>query len=100
MDLTIGGLWIFLLGRFPASPPPWPPDVFALCASVLQRSGAYLHVVERWPPTGSAADWKARIQNIADQWRSIFVSGSPLPAEILDWWSVVARSKDLCGFRK
>lgn len=29
-------------GDFPAEPPAWPPDVFAVTAMVLKRTGAYL----------------------------------------------------------
>src|ERR1700694_975733 len=43
---TIGHLWRYLLSPSSTSEPwqkvmEWPPDVFALCAAALRRSGAY-----------------------------------------------------------
>jgi hypothetical protein len=34
--------------------PSWPPDLFAICASLLKRSGSYLRVFERGP---QRPDW-------------------------------------------
>lgn len=30
--------------------PAWPPDLFGLMSALLERSGAYLTALERWPP--------------------------------------------------
>ena len=30
--------------------PTWPPDMFAVTATLLARSGAYVNVVDAWPP--------------------------------------------------
>ncbi|HXO21504.1 MAG TPA: hypothetical protein VOA87_16440, partial [Thermoanaerobaculia bacterium] len=60
-------------------PPDWPPDAFALAASLLLHSGAYLQVVAKWPPTGTAADgcltdlperWAERAAAIGRRWRA------------------------------
>lgn len=29
----------------------WPPDVFCLMASLLNRTGAYIRLAQKWPPT-------------------------------------------------
>ncbi len=47
-------------------PPEWPPDAFALAASALLQSGAYLSAVAKWPPTGTAED--GCLQVTSEQW--------------------------------
>lgn len=57
---TIGDLMDWLLGTSAGKDcPTWPPDVFAVVGSVLQRSGAYVYAVDpkdgdgkrlKWPP--------------------------------------------------
>src|ERR1700693_2997403 len=52
--------------------PSWPPDAFALVASLLQESGAYTKVVSQWPPSkyeNSPSDWAAAISSIGRDWR-------------------------------
>lgn len=44
--------WLEALGRKfqdPLDCPIWPPDLFAICGSLLKRSGAYLQVFDRGP---------------------------------------------------
>jgi hypothetical protein len=95
MDLTIEDLWTFLYGHIPTSAPVWPPDVFALCAAVLQRSGAYIHVVKKWPPTGSTQDWTELITKVAEKWRSAVVGDTPVPSEVTGWWSLIVEARQL-----
>lgn len=78
----------------------WPPDVFAVAVSLLQKSGAYTRVVsDSWPPTGPktaapgtpASLWASEIRKIGLTWRSVVLSAPPQdpPAEVVDWWRTV-----------
>src|SRR5258708_686199 len=89
MDLTIKDLAEFLFGKMPTSVPPWPPDAFALCAAILHRSGAYIHVVSNWPPTGTAKDWASEIEKIGAEWRSLAAGGDTVPVRVADWWKTI-----------
>jgi hypothetical protein len=92
MDLTVQALWGFLYGKPLHSPPEWPPDIFALCIATLQRSGAYIRVVQRWPPVGSAKGWTETTKRIGKEWRVAVTNGSPPPSDIARWWSLVVNS--------
>src|SRR5690349_11011105 len=63
--------------------PSWPPDTFALTASVLQRSGAYTLVVQK--KLGN--NWVAEITAVAQQWRHHFTTS--VPSEVDRWWRTV-----------
>jgi len=52
--------------------PPWPPDVFALAASVLRRSGAYVRVLDLHPQSDIdllGKEWPAQVRKLAERWR-------------------------------
>ena len=67
--------------------PTWPPDVFALCASVLSESGAYCQVLDHWPPADLKGRWFRTAERIAKEWRECWLDGylaKPInPAELL-----------------
>lgn len=73
----------------------WPPDVFAVAAAILYQSGAYVHVVKKWPPEKNgvrdSAQWIARIREIADEWRKAASSGATCdpPAAVSEWWNLL-----------
>lgn len=67
---------------------PWPPDVFALAASVLQRSGAYTAIVQK---RLAAGDWVGEIRATAAKWRESFVTFAP--PEVADWWATVRANR-------
>src|SRR6266700_1727183 len=80
--------------------PSWPPDLFAICASLLKRSGTYLRIFER----GSRRpDWRgARSPGL--KWRKSIdrfkgVSASSLvraiPREVLTDWTALLASGDV-----
>jgi hypothetical protein len=71
--------------------PRWPPDAFAMVASLLHRSGAYRRAVEKWPPQGGWENW---IQGIGKAWRTAWATDTPLPNEVLAWWQIVQAN---CG---
>jgi hypothetical protein len=75
--------------------PVWPPDAFALCAGVLQRSGAYLDVVHTWPPT--SGDYATTVTDIGRKWRAAAGrdSRAALPRELEEWWTTVFKARDV-----
>ncbi len=82
----------------PAEPPAWPPDAFAVCASLLHRSGAYVNVLEQWPPSTPprrrgrrSAPWVDEIVQTGRSWRKV---RSP-PSSVLASWQAIfaARSE-------
>ena len=70
-------------------PPLWPPDVFALSASLLQRSGAYTLVVQK---KLGGTDWPAEMRAVAQKWRRSF--SSEVPDEVLKWWTTLLAAKN------
>ena len=76
--------------------PAWPPDVFAVAAALLHKSGAYNYVVEGWPPGGqSLQDWLKEVYRLSQEWRKAYVAGEPLPVEVIVWWGLlVGRQAD------
>jgi hypothetical protein len=92
----------------------WPPDVFAVVAAILRKTGAYTRVVQRWPPTSAsrlqgsrAGDWAGSIRGLGDRWRGTAAARKPAPGEVLSWWnqllgsravsiSDVAKNEELC----
>jgi hypothetical protein len=73
----------------------WPPDVFALCAAVLERSGGYLAVATEWPALrfrkGTA--WNKYVRKIGTLWRRCAASKARPPAEISRAWAHVLQSR-------
>jgi hypothetical protein len=71
--------------------PVWPPDVFVLSTTLLQRSGAYTRVVMGdWPPSRTGPSWTREIRKLGRLWRAKSASGTAVPRQILKWWAVVA----------
>lgn len=76
--------------------PSWPPDLFAIVASLLDKSGAYTRIVGDWPPTeyrdfldetplGDGASWAEWIQWVGDDWRGRWPLGPH--REVRRWWN-------------
>ena len=102
---TLGELLNYLapsLKRTQLAMPHWPPDVFAIVASILFKSGAYRIVLDDWPPKPpeAAADWAGWIEDFGLQWRQCWNASKELsepvppalpglPTEITAWWSTV-----------
>ena len=78
------------------SPPTWPPDAFAITASLLNESGAYRLLVKRWPPktTLRCGEWAKAIKIIGREWRGNFIRNVAAPSEIVKWWDVVKHAAD------
>ncbi len=112
--LTLGELIKYLAPELAAArrAPFWPPDAFALAASILQRSGGYRAVLGPWPPEGRRkGSWSEWIdQEVAGVWRrglGEFPESPKVPRVVQGWWktirqadglalSEVARDRELC----
>src|SRR5262245_41389407 len=69
---TVADVVRWLIGRKRLDALTWPPDLFAVAASVLCRSGAYPLVVERWPPGRdkvARGRWVEAASEAARRWR-------------------------------
>jgi hypothetical protein len=95
--------------------PAWPPDVFAVAASVLRRNGAYVHSVTQVTdetlslPTKLGSDWPETARTIGEAWRKAVettfneevgaekksfraaLPSVPVPPEVERAWSVFLR---------
>ncbi len=80
----------------------WPPDVFAVAASILHRSGAYTCVVKSWPPNNwkpssrerhNKQAWNTWIKGVGERWRAAIVAGHDAPPEVKEWWKCVLKHR-------
>jgi hypothetical protein len=75
--------------------PTWPPDVFCLCAAILQNSGAYSRVLDDRRGLDAAESSKKRglrLRRVGKSWTASFESGKP-PREVLDLWTRIFANK-------
>jgi uncharacterized protein YjiS (DUF1127 family) len=76
--LTVGEYLTLLLPRLARSrtrrAPAWPPDVFALAMSLIQKSGVYTQLLNDWPPLPSGestvGDWAKKMSDFGSKWRN------------------------------
>jgi hypothetical protein len=75
------------------NPPSWPPDVFALVAAILKKSGAYCSVLEQWQQKSrqEELEWPARMRLLGGRWRQAWVSRTSLPTSIVQAWHYVLK---------
>ena len=80
--------------------PLWPPDMFALCGSLLKRSGAYLRIFEG---EDRGSEW-IRARGIGSQWRtsidrikkvSVLRLRRSVPNEVKVVWSRLMANADV-----
>jgi hypothetical protein len=85
--------------------PSWPPDTFAIVASILHDTAAYRLAAEHWPPPIQSDDkidlddlrweeWIDGFDGIGAKWRRAWPDG-PLPSEVNTWWDVIAQHHHL-----
>lgn len=80
-SMTIGHLIDYLAPRIERNDlVAWPPDAFAVAASILQVTGAYLRITADWPPQ-VPEDLAGIWWNIEDE----TPSSTPLPPEAWPW---------------
>jgi hypothetical protein len=60
----------------------WPPDVFAVAASLLARSGAYSHAVSGWNREGKLQEWTEDMKQIGADWSK---KPKEVPEKIRNW---------------
>lgn len=88
---TVGSIIDFLLSSTDrTAAPTWPPDIFAVAALILQRSGAYHQVIVTWPPSGyKSHGWTTFIGELGKKW----VFGGPdkwrCPPQVAKWWKTL-----------
>lgn len=78
--------------------PYWPPDVFALCAAILQSSGAYTAVVDdrqQFLGSGNSRKRAETIRKIARDWRINHAMQQSVPRAVQSWWKIVLASGPL-----
>src|SRR5713226_2536962 len=68
----------------------WPPDVFALVASLLLKSGAYCYAVSGWKRSETNRDYVKSMKSVGKEWRSKM---SP-PGEVLSWRQTIIDNKN------
>jgi len=85
--LLFGEYLRLLFPEFSATePPPWPPDVFALCLAPLWKSAAYGSVLNYWPPQqNSAVEWSEQVGDLGAKWRQMWPSDTA-PDEVIEKW--------------
>jgi hypothetical protein len=92
---TIASTWVAVSGSAITDDLlDWPPDVFALTDSVIERSESYRFAVSppagrQWPPSGPPA-WSDLVASTAQEWcaRVQGGKGSP-PDHVLREWAVL-----------
>lgn len=78
-------------------PPKWPPDLFAICSTLLAQTGGYRHVAQDWPPKpsgGRKQNWEAWINKLGTDWQRGFEAGE-VPAKVSTWWQQLLKKRDL-----
>ncbi|MGD0967775.1 MAG: hypothetical protein ABR949_05760 [Candidatus Aquilonibacter sp.] len=81
---------------FDGERPTWPPDAFAIAASILKQSGAYTQLVNRWPPQPPFDDvkaWARKIGSLKKQWRNKWEAYDSWPVAVNRWWRDVLTHK-------
>ena len=68
----------------------WPPDVFALAASLLLKSGAYSRAVSGWKRDSPLQKWIEWLFDIGKRWRANL---SVPPKEVQQWHQTLTREK-------
>lgn len=91
----------------PSSPPLWPPDAFAVAATLLRDSGAYIGVAgPDWPPQvgigslepASVEAWASTVRRAGLAWRRSFDEGVRVPGpdgRFGERWRAILDARDL-----
>lgn len=74
----------------------WPPDVFACAATLLERSGGYVRVVDAWPPVDyePANRWTDTVEQLASEWRATATSGTAASRAVQELWMRLLQGGD------
>jgi hypothetical protein len=99
-ELTLGEFSHQILPRLGSDKtfPNWPPDCFALCLSVLKRTGAYTRLLSNWPPRPRPADalggWVSEARSLGEKWRQSWNAGTSF-TQLSGAWEVLCDSFDV-----
>jgi predicted amidohydrolase len=90
--VTIGELIRSVLGeapgRRPMQVPAWPPDAFAVAATVLKRTGTYLSIGLQETVVGRAG--KHEVERVAKGWcKHLAGTQKAVPRGIARWWRAI-----------
>lgn len=70
----------------------WPPDVFALVAALLLKSGAYAHAVSGWQRNGNLNEWTKSIKALGYAWSQ---KPDKPPKQIRDWYRILCKNTSM-----
>jgi hypothetical protein len=76
----------------------WPPDVFAIAAALLLKSGAYVHAVSGWQRHG-LRQWTKRLRDAGAAWRE---NPEHPPEQVRKWYDILRANaptllEDICA---
>lgn len=75
-------------------PPRWPPDLFAVCALLLQESGAYEQIASFANPGLLGERWPDRCRAVARNWLEVWHDPvQDVPDPLTEWWGTLTRSE-------
>jgi hypothetical protein len=99
-EITVGEVVCSIMPRFAKdrSLPTWPPDCFAVCATLLSRSGAYSQLLQKWPPGRykTLSGWVEQTRRLGERWRAAWDAEQPAELSVLrDHWRVLTNALDL-----
>jgi len=80
----------------------WPPDVFAIAAALLYKSGAYSHAVSDWDRSGELQKWTEEMKQIGAEWSE---KRDEIPERVSGWYELLRENKgtlvqDICADKK
>jgi hypothetical protein len=96
--IYLGEYLEFLLPRLRSSRklPRWPPDVFALCSSLLLKAGAYCKTLGDWPPREPLKKppgaWAEAVDKLGGDWRAAWVKDTELPIALNQCWKAATEN--------
>lgn len=91
---TVGELFSYLLPRL-SDPeqrhlPLWPPDVFGLMSALIQRSGAYIQALQKWPAPRwsipSSVGYAKWSSELGGEWKKAYFLDKPAPDKVESIW--------------
>jgi len=68
----------------------WPPDVFALVASLLHKSGAYIYAVSGWKRDKPLTTWVEFVKDLGKNWRANLAHP---PDQVRAWHSLLLQKE-------
>jgi hypothetical protein len=70
----------------------WPPDVFALVAALLLKSGAYAHAVSGWQRNGKLDEWIKELRAIGNAWGQ---KPDHPPKQVRSWFQTLCKNRSV-----